>query len=173
MKLLNKKKNIQRFWHVKLDESSSELCTFATPFGYYKFNRLPFGLSCAPEAFIKFNQKYFGDIDEHDIVIYFDDILIATETEEKHDQLLQEIMNRAKKYNVKLNIDNFQYKVKEVKFLGHIPVFNEFGVKPDADQVKTILELVDPKNVTELQRILGMINYLRDFIPNLSTIISP
>jgi hypothetical protein len=60
-------------------------------------------------------------------------------------------MNRAKKYNVKFNIDNFQYKVKEVKFLGHIRVFNEFGVKPDADQVKSILELVDPKNVTELQ----------------------
>lgn len=39
------------FWHMVLEEESTELTTFITPFGRYKFNRLPFGLNCAPELF--------------------------------------------------------------------------------------------------------------------------
>lgn len=91
---------------------------FSNPFGYYKFLRLPFGLSCSPEAFIKLNQKYFGDIDQNDIVIYFDDILVATKTEDKHDKLLKLIMDRAKAYNIKFNLKKLQYKKHEIKFLG-------------------------------------------------------
>jgi len=62
-KLINKKiftvLDVKKgFWHVKLDSKSSDLCTFSTPFGYFKFNRLPFGIATAPEIFIKLNQKY-------------------------------------------------------------------------------------------------------------------
>ena len=38
------------YWHIVLDSKSSELCTFNTPFGRYKFNRLPFGIHCASDA---------------------------------------------------------------------------------------------------------------------------
>lgn len=174
-KLLNKKFYTvldikQGFWHIKLDAESSDLCCFSTPFGYYRFNRLPFGLSCAPEAFIKLNEKYFGNIDPENIIIYFDDILIATKTEQKHDMLLNAIIEKAKQYNIKFNINKVQYKQKEIKFLGH--VFNENGVKPDEDQVKAIMQLAEPKNKKELQRILGMINYLREFIPNMADLTS-
>ena len=41
------------FWHVELDEGSSKLVTFNTPFGRYSFTRLPFGISSAPEVFQK------------------------------------------------------------------------------------------------------------------------
>lgn len=39
------------FWRIKLDKESSDVCTFSTPFGFYKFKTLPFGISCAPEKF--------------------------------------------------------------------------------------------------------------------------
>ncbi|GFS71009.1 uncharacterized protein K02A2.6 [Nephila pilipes] len=51
------------FWHASLDEVSSEICTFNTPFGRYKFNKLPFGIVSVPEVFRKRNQKLFGDIE--------------------------------------------------------------------------------------------------------------
>lgn len=92
----------QGFWHIKLDSKSTDLCTYSTPYGYYKFNRLPpFRLSCAPEAVIKLNQKYFGKIDSNNIVIYFDDILIATNNEDEHDSLLQKVIYVAIKLNIK------------------------------------------------------------------------
>lgn len=51
------------YWHVKLDEDSTDLCTFSTPVGNFKFTRLPLGISCAPEAFIKRTQECFEDLD--------------------------------------------------------------------------------------------------------------
>lgn len=175
-KLLNKKFYTlldlkQGFWQIKLDKESSDLCTFSTPFGFYKFNRLPFGLSCAPEAFINMVQKYFGKIDVNNIVIYFDDLLIATENEELHDMLLKKVVSLAKKINIKFNLRKLQYKQANIEFLGH--KFNKNGVIPSEEHTKSILNLKEPKNKKELQSLLGMFNYLRQYIPNMSTICSP
>lgn len=140
-KLLNKKYYTvldikQGFYHIKLDEESSKICTFGTPFGYYRFLRLPFGIKSAPEAFIMLNNKYFGKIDDDNIVIYFDDILIATETLEKHNYLLEKVLETARKYNVKFNEGKVQYKQSQIRFMGHI--FNEDGVRPDPERVESI-----------------------------------
>lgn len=59
------------FYQVELDKESTKLCTVSTPFGYYSFKRLPFGISIALEFFQKVNLKNFGDIDG--VKIYFDD----------------------------------------------------------------------------------------------------
>lgn len=59
------------FWMVRLDDESSKLCTFNTPFGRYRFLRLPFGISSAPEIFHAEMIKLFGDI--QGLVIYMDD----------------------------------------------------------------------------------------------------
>lgn len=69
------------FYQVKLDEPSSNLITFATPFGCYKFLRLPFGLNMAPKYFQHVNPKNFEGIEN--VVIYFDDLLIVTDTLEQ------------------------------------------------------------------------------------------
>jgi len=50
------------FWHVSLDESSSKLCTFNSPFGRYSMLHLPFRLSSAPEVFQRRNMEIFGDM---------------------------------------------------------------------------------------------------------------
>ncbi|GBM24162.1 Uncharacterized protein K02A2.6 [Araneus ventricosus] len=63
------------FRHVPLDEVSCEICTFNTPFGRYKFNKMPFGIASAPEILQKRNQKPFGDIEG--VKVYFDDIIVA------------------------------------------------------------------------------------------------
>ncbi|KAF0746075.1 Uncharacterized protein FWK35_00029599, partial [Aphis craccivora] len=157
------------FWHIKLDNKFTDLCTFSTPVGYYKFLRLPFGLSCAPEAFIKQSNECFSGI--NNVINYFDDYCIATETKEEHDIVLNQIVTRAKNLNIKFNLDKLQYCKKSVKFMGH--VISELGLQTDPDQVKAILELKEPKNKTELERIIGMFNYLRDFIPKMAERISP
>jgi len=157
------------FYHIKLDDDSSKLCSFNTIFGAYRFLRAPFGLANIPELFQKLMYKYFGDI--KGIAMYFDDICIATETKEENDLLIREVLNRARKYNIKFNFKKFQYCKDEVKYLG--VVFNSQGMKPDPEKVKVVQNLECPKTKLELQKLLGMINYLRGFIPNLAKILSP
>lgn len=157
------------FWQVGLDDESSKLCNFSTPFGTYKFLRLPFGLNVSPEIFQSLLNKYFSSV--KDLIIYFDDIMISADTKEEHDTILNQVIKIARENNIKFNKNKIQYGMNEVKFLGFL--FNEHGMRPDPQRVKVINELIDPLNKTELQRILGMVNYLRDFLPKISEIISP
>lgn len=50
------------YWQVELSDASSKICSFSTPFGCYKFQRLPFGIKIAPEVFQRYNEKNFENI---------------------------------------------------------------------------------------------------------------
>jgi transposase InsO family protein len=152
------------FWMIPLDEESSNLCTFNTPFGRYKFCRLPYGLSCAPEIFHRIMSELFSHIDG--VIVYIDDIIVIGSNQEEHDIRLKKVFNRAREVNLKLNKDKCNFGANEVKFLGHI--FNGQGVKPDNDKVRAIVDMPSPKSVKDLQRFLGMLNYLSSYIPNLA-----
>lgn len=157
------------FWQIELEEESKKLCTFSTPIGMYQFERMPFGLKVAPEKFQQMNEKNFGDIDG--TFIYIDDILIIGKTIEEHDQILEKVLDRARHLNIKFNPKKIQLRVPEVKYLGF--VFTKDGYKCDPARTKAIVEMDEPRNSKELQRFLGMVNYLRSFLPNLSEITSP
>ena len=157
------------FLQVQLDKESSDLCTFSTIFGFFKYKRLPFGLKCSPEIFQRAMSNYFGHIEN--VFIYFDDLLIAGNTIEEHDNTLKKVLEVAKSSNIKFNPDKIQYRLNKIKFLGHI--FSSTGMELDTDRISAIMSLRSPTCITELQRILGMVNYFREFIPNLSELISP
>lgn len=152
------------FWHMELDNKSAELTTFMTPFGRYKFNRLPFGVNCAPEIFQKKMVQTFGDIPN--LIIYFDDIAIAAENEEEHDKTLSGVMERARENNVKFNSKKIQYKQNKITFMGHI--ISEGEIRPRHKYLRAILDIKKPRNRTEVMRLLGLFKYLAKFIPNLS-----
>ncbi|GFS69044.1 retrovirus-related Pol polyprotein from transposon opus [Nephila pilipes] len=157
------------FWHVPLDEVSSEICTCNTPFGRYKFNKLPFGIVSAPEVFQKENQKLFGDIEG--IEIYFDDIIVAGCNEDSHDAIMSKVLERARSLNIKFNSDKLQYGESEVKYVGQI--ISKSGIKPDPDHIKAIVAMPTPKSKIEVRRLLGMVNFLSKFIPNVFKFTAP
>lgn len=157
------------FYQVPLHKNSQDMCTFTTPYGYYKFKRLPFGLSCSPSLFAKYNTKYFCDIEN--IIIFADDILIASETVEDHIQTLHKLFKRASELNIKFNQEKFQFLQSEVKYLGLI--FDKHGSRPDKSRIKALENIAVPHNVKSLQKILGMFNFLRDFIPNMAEVTAP
>ena len=70
------------YWQVELDTESSLLCTFSTPFGRYRFTRMPFGLKSASEVFQKRNEAVFEGISG--VYIVTDDFIIAALTVEEH-----------------------------------------------------------------------------------------
>lgn len=157
------------FWQVELDEKSSDLCCFNSPFGRFKFNLMPFGIYVAPEVFHKKMSQIFGVIDG--VEVYFDDLIVAAETEIEHDKILREVMQVAEKYNVTFNVDKLQYKEKSVHFMGHL--FSADGVRPDPKHVEAIKQLKTPTDKTSLLSVLGLFKYVAKFVENMSTITAP
>jgi len=77
----------------------------------------------------------------------------------------------ARENTIKSKKDTIRYKVSEIKFSGLL--FNDKGTRPDPDRVKAINELKNPVNKIELPRILGMVNYLKNFVPSMPKVLSP
>jgi len=89
-----------------------------TPFGRFKFNRIPFGINSAPEMFQRNMVQIFGGIPN--VIVYFDDIGILGENLEDHDNTLLQVLQRAQENGIRFNPDKVQYRKQEVEFMGHI-----------------------------------------------------
>lgn len=100
---------------MRLDDPSPHLCTFNTPFGRYRFKRMPFGINSAAEVFQKKNEALFGDIDGVEVI--FGDIIVAARDEKEHDESMVKHLERARQANVKFNSAKLQCKVSEVKYM--------------------------------------------------------
>uniref|UniRef100_A0A8C7ZN50 Gypsy retrotransposon integrase-like protein 1 n=1 Tax=Oryzias sinensis TaxID=183150 RepID=A0A8C7ZN50_9TELE len=157
------------YWQIKLDEPSSKLCTFNTPWGRFRFLRLPFGIKSASEVFQQKNCETFGDIPG--VFIIADDMIIAATSEREHDEILQKVMERAKTANVKFNKDKIQFKVDTVKYMGHI--ITAAGQKADDTKIKAIIDMPTPEDKQSLQRLLGMVKFLAQYIPNEASVTAP
>lgn len=106
------------FHQIPLDENTSKICTFATPFGRYRYVRLPFGISSAPEVFQKQTSEIFDGIPG--VHVYIDDISVWGATKEEHDQRLVAVMKAAAKAGLTFNAEKCKSGVTEVQFLGDI-----------------------------------------------------
>ena len=153
------------YWQIKADEESSKLLKFNTPFGRYKFKRLPFGILSASEVFQKKIVEIIDGISGCANVQ--DDIIVWGKTRDEHDLRLSQTLERITKSRLKLNKEKCVFGATEMTFLGHI--FSDDRVKPDPAKVKAITDMPTPTNKTELQRFLRMVTYLGKFIPDLSS----
>lgn len=160
---------LKGFWLLPLNEKSSNYCTFNSPFGRFKFLRLPYGLNCASEIFHKTISDIFHSCEG--VVSFQDDILIYAPTKEILKNRTDVVLNLAAKWGLKFNKDKCQFNVNEITFLGHKMTNN--GLKVDEEKLKAITCLQPPSDKKALQRILGMFNYLSKFIPNYSDLTKP
>lgn len=97
--------------------------------------------------------------------------MCATNTKKEMDETVKEVINRATQFNIKFNPDKTQYYKNEVKYLGLL--FSKNGMRPDNDRITAFKELAVPNNKKKIQNTLGIINYVRQFIPNLAELSSP
>ncbi|CAK1583539.1 unnamed protein product [Parnassius mnemosyne] len=151
------------FWQVALDDTS-ELCTFNTPFGRYKFLRLPYGICSAPEVFHKKIYENFDDLDG--VCMYIDDLLVYGCSKKEHDERLKLVLDRCRKVNLKLNKNKCKFGLEEIRYLGHR--ITKKGLYPDNSHITAITNMPKPENKKDVERLLGLITYVGAFIPNLS-----
>ena len=164
-KIFTKLDATKGFWQLKLNEASSKLCTFITPFGRFRYLRLPFGISSAPEIYHRTVHNLFAHIEG--VNTSMDDVIISGSSFEEHDQRLKEVLETCRKSGFKLNRDKCEEGVNELTFLGEN--ISDEGVKPDPKKTDAISKFPTPDSKEALQRLLGMVNYLGRFLPDLST----
>lgn len=157
------------YWQIKLSKDSQKYTTFNTPFGRYKYLRLPFGISSSSEVFQRTVSQILENIEGCEVIA--DDILIWGKDKQEHNERLCTVLERIRQANMKLNKAKCKIGLSEVAYVGH--TFGPDGLKPSSEKIRAILEIPEPKNKTELQRFMGTVNYLSKFIPNLSGINKP
>ena len=99
-----------------------------------------------------------------------DDIIVYGGTVAEHDARLKQVFETIARSGLKLNEKKCEICKPKICYFGNVI---SKGVSPDQEKAKAIQELPEPQNVSELRQVLGMINYLGKFLPNLSHLISP
>ena len=168
-KLFTKLDTNKGYWQIPLDEESIRLTTFNTPFWRYQFARLPYGVHLAQEVFHKRINQSFDVIPQVETDI--NDMLIWRHSDVNHNMCLIRCLEKAHKIGMTLNVEKCKFKETELIYLGHKLTVN--GIEPDENKIKSILEMPKPEDKKDAQRLLGLINYVGKFIPNLSELTAP
>ena len=157
------------FWQIPLAKSSRHLTTFLTPFGRYCFNKMPFGISSAPEHFQKRMCKILTGLEG--ILCQMDDVLIYGSSQEEHDQRLTKALKRIQSSGITLNPDKCEFSKEKLTFLGH--VISKEGISADPKKTAAIRQMKAPSTVSELRRFMGMVNQLSKFTPHIAETSKP
>jgi hypothetical protein len=105
------------------------------------------------------------------VVVFFDNILIYSKSEEEHAQHLRVILQRLRDHQLYAKFRKCAFWLREVPFLLH--VISAEGIAVDPSKVQEVLDWKSPKSVTQIHSFLGLAEYYRRFIPNFSKIAKP
>ena len=137
--------------------------------GAYEPTVMYFGLMNFPATFQTMMNDLFRDlINQGDTVTFIDDILVATDMEEGHSELVEKVLKRLEENDLFVKPEKCKWKVREVEFLG--VVISPKGVEMQKEKVEGVLKWPVPRNVKEVQKFLGLANYYRRFIKDFARI---
>jgi hypothetical protein len=132
---------------------------------------MSFGLPNAPSYFMYFMNKVFMEYLDKFVVVFIDDILIFSKTEEEHGTHLRLVLEKLRAHQLYAKFSKCEFWLSKVAFLGH--VISAEGVLVDLGKVRDVLNLVPPTNVLEIQYFLRLAGYYRQFIKDFSKIAKP
>lgn len=115
--------------------------------------------------------RIFADLFDQFLVAYVDDILLYSQTLEAHAQYLEITLLRMQQHKLYAKLLKCKFTVPEVVFCGS--AISSTGYLIDPEKITAISTFPEPRNVPELQGLLGMVNYSRSFIPNHAAVVAP
>ena len=156
------------FYNHKLDEESSKLTTFGTPFGRYRYLRMLMGASLSSDIYQYKVDSHLENI--QNCMAIADDIIMFGFKDDgsDHDKTVRQVLDKAKFVGMQFNPNKCQFRKKLVKFFGLI--LSRHGVSPDPSKIEALKKLPEPKDEKLLQSFLGMVNYLSRFNPNIANL---
>ena len=157
------------FWQIGLSPESAKLTNFITLFGRFCFNRLPFGISSAPEHFQRRISQVLEGTDG--ALCLMDDILVYGKSVGEHNQHLEATLHKLQEANLTLNEEKCDFSKPSVEFLRTL--IDSEGVHVSPKKVEAILKMKTPQDQTELRRFFGMVNQLSKLQPRIAELSKP
>ncbi|CAI7731243.1 unnamed protein product [Closterium sp. NIES-53] len=135
---------------------------FRTRYGSFEYTVMPFGLTCAPATFQMTMNEAFRPLLDKCVIIYLDDILVYSRDKQQHLADLEVVFKVLDEHRLLTKGSKCEFFHDRLECLGH--VISEDGVEIDPKKVDTVKVWHPPTNITELQSILGFVNYVRRFV---------
>ncbi len=156
--------------NICIKEGDQEKGAFKTNLGLYEPCVMFFGLTNSPSTFQSMMDTIFRDLTATgEVIIYMDDILIATPNNiPHHRQLVHQVLDKLEEHDLFLKPEKCTFEVPEIEYLGL--VIGGGRVCMDRIKVQGVDGWKCPKNLTELQGWMGFINFYRRFIKGFSKI---
>lgn len=159
------------YHQVNLREDDREKTAFVTPFGLFQFKRVPFGLRNAPAVFQRYMDSLLGGLRYQNALVYIDDILVYSDSEEEHVRAVEEILTRAADDGLKFAPSKCFFGFDCLKVLGRM--VSPEGLAAPGDRVAAVRDMPYPDTLGKLWTFLGMTGYYRQFICKYATIAGP
>jgi len=158
--------------NVRIKEGDEWKAAFTMLEGSFEPTVMFFGLTNSPATFQAMMNELLRDLTNMGkVAVFIDDMIVGTETEEEHDELVAEVIKRLEENDLYVKLEKYKWKVREVDFLGM--VIGPEGIKMEKEKVKGVLEWPTPKCVKDVQKFLGLANYYHQFIEEFATVARP
>jgi len=144
--------------NIRIKEGDKWKAAFTTPEGSFEPTVMFFGLTNSPAIFQTMMNELLRDlISTKKVAAFIDDIIMGTETEDGHDEIVMEVIRRLEENDLYVKLEKCKWKVWEVEFLG--VMIGPEGIKMEKEKVQRALEWPMPKYVKDVQKFLGLANY--------------
>jgi hypothetical protein len=157
------------FHQVEIEESCRKFMVINTHRGLFRYNVLPQGIASSPAIFQELMDNMLKGLPM--CGSFVDDVICSGKDDDKHHHTLRQVLQRMREHNYRLSRSKCLFLQDSVKFL--VQYVDKDGLRTDPEKVSAIMSIPTPKDVTEVQAFLGLVNFYGKFLPNLSTICEP
>jgi hypothetical protein len=144
---------------------------FRTRYGHYENKVMPFSFTNAPGVFMEYINRIFHAFLDRFVVVFIDDILIYSKSEEEHAEHLKIVLQVLKEKKLYAKLSKCEFWLKEVNFLGHVN--SGKGIAADPSKVDAVSQWETPKSVKKIRSFFGLAGYYRRFIERFSKLALP
>ena len=156
------------FYQLPMEPKSQNYTPLSTPFGSFKWLRMPMGLTGSPNTFQSLMEHVLVGLTCNITVPYLDDCIIFSKTPEEHIKRLQQVFQRFREANLKINPTKCAFFQTKVQFLGH--VFSKNGLEADPENVKAVQNFQVPQNQKDVKSFSGLCSDYRRYIKKFAMI---